>query len=133
MHHYSHRSLSRLATCHPDLQAVFHAVIHHVDCSILEGHRPRADQDAAFARGQSKLRWPQSNHNQTPSRAIDAAPWPIDWEDRDRFHLFGGVVLGIAKQKGIALRWGGDWDGDFQVRDNSFDDLVHFELKGGAT
>lgn len=132
MPHYSPRSLSRLATCHRDLQTVFHAVIEHVDCSILEGHRPRADQDAAFARGQSKLRWPQSRHNQNPSRAIDAAPWPIDWEDRDRFHLFGGIVLGIAKQKGIVLRWGGDWDGDFQVRDNRFDDLVHFELKGAA-
>lgn len=130
MPHFSQRSLNRLATCHPDLQAVFHAVITHFDCSILEGHRSRDSQEAAFARGQSKLRWPRSKHNTSPSLAVDAAPWPIDWEDRERFHLFGGTVLGIARQKGIALRWGGDWDGDFQVRDNRFDDLVHFELKG---
>jgi peptidoglycan L-alanyl-D-glutamate endopeptidase CwlK len=130
MPHFSSRSLRRLATCHADLQAVFHAVIAHVDCSILEGHRPRERQQAALARGQSTLGWPDSKHNQCPSLAIDAAPWPIDWHDRDRFHLFGGVVLGIAKQKGIDLRWGGDWNGDFNVRDNRFDDLVHFELEG---
>ena len=28
----------------------------------------------------------------------------------------------------IKLRWGGDWDRDTQVKDNSFDDLLHFEL-----
>ena len=29
---------------------------------------------------------------------------------------------------GIDLRWGGDWDRDTEVRDNTFDDLVHFEI-----
>ena len=30
---------------------------------------------------------------------------------------------------GIDLIWGGDWDGDTDLNDNNFDDLVHFELK----
>lgn len=30
---------------------------------------------------------------------------------------------------GVTLRWGGDWDSDTEVNDNSFDDLVHFEIK----
>jgi hypothetical protein len=30
---------------------------------------------------------------------------------------------------GIELRWGGDWDQDFEVKDNRFDDFPHFELK----
>ncbi|MEM6683544.1 MAG: M15 family peptidase [Pseudomonadota bacterium] len=131
MPQFSQRSLDRLATCHADLQAVFHAVIRQVDCTILEGHRTKQGQDAAFAAGKSKLRWPDGKHNTLPSRAVDAAPWPIDWQDRDRFHLFGGIVLGIAHSQGVALRWGGDWDGDFVLRDNRFDDLVHFELKDG--
>ena len=42
--------------------------------------------------------------------------------------FFGGLVTGLAKQKGIPLRWGGDWDGDNNFKDNRFDDLVHFEL-----
>jgi len=126
---FSQRSLDRLASCDAQLQALFHTVIQHMDCTVLEGHRQQERQDAAFARGQSKVRWPNSKHNILPSRAIDVAPWPIDWEDRERFHLFGGLVLGIARQRAIGLRWGGDWDSDFQVKDNRFDDLVHFELK----
>ena len=32
------------------------------------------------------------------------------------------------EQMGIDLIWGGDWDGDTDLKDNAFDDLVHFEL-----
>ena len=74
------------------------------------------------------MRWPHSKHNATPSRAVDIAPYPINWGDRERMTLFAGISLGVADAKGIALRWGGDWDRDFQVVDNGFDDLVHFEL-----
>ncbi len=44
--------------------------------------------------------------------------------------LFAGYVLATAKAMGIDLRWGGDWSMDFEVRDNQFDDLVHFEIVG---
>ncbi|MEM6683710.1 MAG: M15 family peptidase [Pseudomonadota bacterium] len=126
---YSKASLARLNTCAQPLQSLFREVIKVTDCTILEGHRNQECQDAAFAEGRSKLKWPNGKHNTYPSHAIDAAPWPIDWEDRDRFHLFGGLVLGVAHGLAVPLRWGGDWDGDFQTSDNSFDDLVHFELK----
>ena len=43
--------------------------------------------------------------------------------------MFAGFVLGVANQMGINLRWGGDWDQDFEVQDNKFDDFPHFELK----
>ncbi len=45
-----------------------------------------------------------------------------------RFYYFGGYVLGRADEKGIKLRWGGDWDSDREIRDQGFDDTVHFEL-----
>ena len=60
--------------------------------------------------------------------AVDVAPYPIAWDDRERQTLFAGYVLATAKALGVELRWGGDWDGDTEVRDNQFDDLVHFEL-----
>jgi peptidoglycan L-alanyl-D-glutamate endopeptidase CwlK len=121
-------SAARLATCDVRLQALFQAVAAHVDCLILEGFRDQATQDAAFAAGRSKLRWPHGKHNRQPSLAVDAAPLPIDWADRERLHLFAGFVLGLARAQGVAVRWGGDWNGNFQVADNRFDDLVHFEL-----
>ena len=43
--------------------------------------------------------------------------------------LLAGFILCIAAQKGIKLRWGGDWDNDFDTRDEGrFRDLPHFEL-----
>ena len=56
---------------------------------------------------------------------MDVYPYPVDFKDRDRFHYFGGYVKGIAKSQGVKIRWGGDWDGDFETKDNIFDDLCH--------
>lgn len=125
---FSQVSRDRLKTCHPHLQAVFAEVIQHRDCAILCGHRGQAEQDEALRTGKSKLGWPKSAHNSLPSRAVDVAPFPIDWNDADRFRLFAGFVLGIAAKMGIPLRWGGDWDGDMTNKDQTFHDLPHFEL-----
>ncbi len=81
-----------------------------------------------FRTGKSQVKFPHGKHNTNPSLAVDAAPYPIDWQDRERFTLFAGFVLCIAASMGVTLRWGGDWDLDWQVRDNSFDDLLHFEI-----
>jgi peptidoglycan L-alanyl-D-glutamate endopeptidase CwlK len=143
MPRYSRRSKERLATCHMDLRKVFSFLINRWDFSILCGHRNEIDQTAAYEGGNSKLEWPNSKHNQSPSMAIDAVPWRddaphIDWEDRDRFIYFAGVVVATAEMmfdQGIIshrVRWGGDWDLDTIPNssdpDNSFDDLGHFEL-----
>lgn len=129
MPRFSARSLARLDTCHADLRRLFLEVVKHFDCTVLEGHRGQEAQDEAFAAGRSKLRWPNGRHNTQPSLAVDVAPWPLDWSDTGRFRYFGGYVLGIAQQLDIPVRWGGDWDGDTQVRDQRFNDLVHFELR----
>jgi peptidoglycan L-alanyl-D-glutamate endopeptidase CwlK len=125
---YSATSLRRLGTCDPRLVDIFMEVADHIDTTIICGHRSQEDQDAAFRAGKSKVEWPEGKHNSKPSQAVDAAPYPIDWQDRERATLFAGVVLGLAAARGVLLRWGGDWDRDWQVSDNSFDDLWHFEL-----
>lgn len=130
MAYYSERSKDKLITADPRLQVVFAEVIKYFDCSILEGHRDRESQNEKFRQGLSKLKWPDSNHNSLPSKAVDAVPYPIDWNDRERFHFFAGFVKGIAASLGIAIRWGGDWNSDTEVKDNNFDDLPHFELIG---
>lgn len=125
---YSARSAERLLTCDHRLQRVFNRVIEKVDHAILVGHRGEDDQNAAYAAKLSKLKWPHSTHNYLPSRGVDAAPYPIDWDDIDRFHAFAAIVLEVAAQEGVPLRWGGDWDGDGDTKDQTFNDLVHFEL-----
>ncbi len=126
---FSHSSAERLATCDPRLQDLFNNVIEHVDCTIVEGHRDEARQNEMFRTGKSQLRWPNGKHNSMPSRAVDAAPYPIDWGDRERATLFAGLVMGLGRANGLRLIWGGDWSGDWQVKDNHFDDLWHFELE----
>ena len=127
---FGRTSKKRLATCDKKLQDVFNEVIKYVDCSVLEGTRSEATQNKYYAEGKSKFKFPGSNHNSLPSRAADVTPYPVDWEDRERQTLFAGFVIGLAKGMGINLRWGGDWDMDFQVNDNKFDDFPHFEVKG---
>ena len=126
---FGKRSKNALHSCDERLIKVFDEVIKTVDCSVLEGHRGQSKQDKYYEEGKSKVKYPSGRHNKLPSMAVDVAPYPIDWNDRERFHLFAGFVLGIAKSMGINLRWGGDWDSDWQVNDNRFDDFPHFELK----
>ena len=126
---FGRQSQSRLDTCHKDLQLLFNEVVKGFDCSVLCGERTRDEQDKAYHEGRSKLKYPQSKHNTSPSIAVDVAPYPIDWDDKERFYFFAGYVKGIASQLGIKIRWGGDWDNDTQVHDQSFMDLPHFELE----
>ena len=122
------RSMEHLVTCAEPLQRLSLRVVSVFDCSCIEGHRGAQSQNDAFDAGLSQLRWPKSKHNKIPSDAIHLVPYPLDWEDRDRFHYFAGYVRATAWAMGIGIRWGGDWDGDWQTRDNAFDDLAHFEL-----
>ena len=122
-------SQTRLETAHPNLQEIFNEVVKKIDCSVLEGYRSQERQDKLYEEGKTKVKYPNGRHNHYPSRAADIAPYPIDWSDRERFHLFAGFVLGIARSMGIKLRWGGDWNMNFEVDDNKFDDFPHFELR----
>ena len=129
MPRFGKSSRKRLETCDERLQKVFNEVIKYVDCSVLEGHRGKERQNKFYDEGKSKVQFPNGRHNKLPSCAVDVTPYPVDWDDRERQTLFAGFVLGVARGMGIVLRWGGDWDQDFQVMDNKFDDFPHFEIK----
>lgn len=134
MPRFSKRSINNLSECHIDLQVVFKEVIKHFDCTVIEGHRPEAEQNAAYNAGNSKVKYPNSKHNSLPSLAADVVPYPIDWNDTDRMRYFAGFVMGVAallKAQGKithAVRAGIDWDCDTQTNDQRFIDLPHFEL-----
>lgn len=129
-------SEQRLNTCHRSLQILVKSVAKELELQVIEGHRNKQRQDDAFKAGKSKLRWPNSKHNQLPSLAVDLAPvsyrengtrW-IDWNNRQAFLSMAEIVMKHSKKLGIPVRWGGDWDSDPSTP-NRFDDLVHFELK----
>ncbi len=131
---FSKESFSKLSTCHIDLQTLFYEVIKNFDCTILQGYRNEQDQEAAFDAGNTKLHFPDGKHNRQPSFAVDVSPYPVDWNNTKRFYWFAGYVMGMAqklKDEGKithAIRYGGDWNGNLDITDNNFPDLVHFEL-----
>ena len=141
---FGDRSRSRIATLHPKLVILLYELKDYLsavgytsvpDFTVICGHRDRDAQNGAFAAGTSKLRWPDSKHNQLPSRAVDIAPYntgdpggPINWDNIENFRILGRAAVQIGKQIGIEVRWGGDWDGDGDEGDQRFNDYPHIEL-----
>lgn len=137
-------SRTKLATVHPDLQTLFNEVIKYWDCKVTDGRRTTAEQVALYAKGRTQPGpivtdkdgiHSLSNHQLTAlvkgknyGLAVDVAPYPIQWNDTERFYAFAGFVLGVAKMKGINIRWGGDWDSDRDLHDQKLYDLPHFEI-----
>lgn len=124
---FSQRSLNHLNGCHPLLRRLMLSVVEETDISILCGFRGEKEQNEAFERGTSKLKWPKSKHNISPSMAVDAVPYPVDWHDERRFREMGQIVkqhwerIPVDERLGYSLSWGGDW--------KSFKDFPHFELR----
>lgn len=133
---FGSRSKHRLRTAHPLLQKLCERVVETYDCTVLEGHRGERKQMRYYTMRpqRSKTPWPQSKHNSFPSNAVDLAPYDagapggVDWENTKVFYHFAGYVQRCAEELGIPLRWGGDWDQDYDLDDQKFMDLVHFEL-----
>ena len=117
---FSKKSLEKLNTCHEDLKRIALELIKEMDITVLCGHRDEKSQNEAFINGTSKLMWPKSKHNKTPSLAIDLAPLPIDWKDIPSFMLMCSKIEHIASVLKIDIRLG---------RDFSFKDFPHIELK----
>jgi len=132
---FGKRSRERLATCDPRLQELFEKVVELVDISIICGERNKSAQDEAFATGHSGVQFPNSRHNKAPSMAVDWAPYPIDWEDRDRFLYVSGIIYGVASAMEppiTNLRNGADWRRDGRAHGNKFEDLGHTEIHRGG-
>jgi peptidoglycan L-alanyl-D-glutamate endopeptidase CwlK len=136
---FGERSLARLATCDERLVKVATLALKvGMDFTVVSGWRGEAEQNDLYSRGLSKQRWPDSHHNAVTelgdprSLAIDVAPWPIDWRDAKAFYHLAGVFRAVAFDLAIPLRWGGDWDMDFDLSDQTFMDLGHFELPRSA-
>lgn len=130
----SQRSLDRLNTCDEKLVRVVRRAeqLSPFDFTVLEGHRSVERQKELFDQGYSKIDGisKMGKHNYFPSRAVDLAPYPVSWDQKElwKFDVLAGVMFAAAALEGVSLRWGGDWDMDGNRQEHSFLDLPHFEL-----
>lgn len=152
---YGQKSNLQLDTVEDALANVMRLAIQKspVDFSILEGARTLNRQYELFAKGRSvaelraagvpsnviaqpteiKVTWTlKSNHfvpaGHTKGRAVDVGVYPYDPSvGRAVYAKIAVAVFAAAKELGVKIRWGGDWDGDGVV-DKGETDLGHYEL-----
>lgn len=132
MPEFSKKSLERLSGVHPDLQTIMHYVVKDFDIKVISGLRTQEEQQALYAQGRSApgdivthLDGLTRRSKHQTGLAVDVAPYPIDWEDHERFRNMGWYILGVArmlKQYGAVdhdIKWGGTWQ---------WKDYPHFEI-----
>lgn len=126
---FSPRSLDNLKGVHPKLIALVSHVVERFDVTVLEGVRDAARQKILFDTGKSKTL--DSKHliqGDGYGHALDIAPYPVNWTNTRAFYVLGGYMLATAEAMDIQIRWGGDWNRNFNFNDQTFFDLPHFEL-----
>lgn len=132
-----YRSLNRLEGVHPDLVRVAKkaALISADDFTVLEGVRSKEQMwinwgkgrtvaqcnakgvPAQYAQpGAAKVTWLNdplmSNHRKRSDgfgRAVDLAPFPIDWNNIDRFRKLMETVEKAADLEDVNISSGGRW------------------------
>lgn len=129
---FGRTSRDHLSRVHPDLRRVLELALSWgiVDFTVYESTRTKAEQNRLYRLGHTRVKWPGSSHNSTPSDASDVAPFiagKISWQERDCMYL-AGIILAAAKVIGVTIRWGGDWNRNgIPIIDQNFNDLVHYE------
>lgn len=139
---FSKKSQALLDQVHPDLQLVLTCAIKYIDFTVLDSTIRTKEQQAQYVKeGKSKtmdskhLKKYLPEYEKEYSLAVDIAPYPINWDDRESFCLMAGYILGIAKvlkSEGMIhsdIVWGGDWNQNSRTKDEKFSDCPHFEIK----
>lgn len=154
----STKSRERLAGMHPDLVRVVERAIGICpqDFFVVEGARTRAAMAENWGKGRTvgeckvagvpvtfakpglpKVTWLRdpymSNHRQIDGfgHAVDLGALVDGKYDGAHQGPYDAIALAMFKAASIekvAIRWGGDWDGDGHAHEHGETDLAHFEL-----
>lgn len=126
---FSKRSKKKLKGVHPDLVAVAKRAIEITDQDfmIICGRRTKKEQRTLLRLGKS---WTKNSRHLT-GHAVDFVPYPVDWNDLNKFAKVADAFFKAADELGVKIRWGGDWNesGDYhdEIRRGSYDG-GHIEL-----
>ena len=111
-------SLKRLENVEPTLVGIIKEAISRtkLNVQISEGSRSFAQQKKNLAKGVSQTM--KSKHidpdgtGPKKARAVDIAIISADGKydtDLKNYRAFADIVKKVAKEKGIKIKWGGDW------------------------
>lgn len=146
MKQWDARSLKQRDTLMGSLRLVMDDAlrISDVPFQIVQGARTIEEQQRYFNDGKSKINprdyptreklYAAAKHVTGPgmplSRAVDIII-DVKGKEYDKAHMcyVAGVVMAIARLRGIPVRWGGNWDRDGELlSDQKLIDMPHFEL-----
>ena len=111
---------------HPDIRRLMVEAIKDspLDFTIIETVREMRRQKELLKLGTTKTlksrHIPECNKSKL-CEAVDVAPYPIDWQDKERFRALAAHILKKANQLNIPIEWGGNW--------KSLVDMPHYQLK----
>lgn len=132
MYKLSKRSLDRLVGVDEDLVKVVKRAIEitQQDFAITEGLRSREQCCINYGKGRdvaqctakgvpakyaqpnaSKVTWVNNPYNSkhAKGKAVDVVPYPVDWDDLNKFHVIADAMKQSAQELGVNIEWGGDW------------------------
>lgn len=105
--------------------------ISEVDFTVLEGVRTLERQCELYAQGRTApgkiVTWTMKSRH-IEGKAVDLVPYPLDWNDLEKFNKIKDAMFQAAKELDVNLRWGADWDGDGNYREKGEYDSPHFEI-----
>lgn len=130
------RSLARLQGVNVNLVNVVKRAIEisEVDFTVIEGRRTLERQKELYAQGRTtagKIVTDTMNSKHLHGLAVDIAPWvngKIDWNDLSLFDKMSNAMFQAAKELGVNIRWGADWNRNGVKREKGEHDSPHFEL-----
>lgn len=99
-----------------------------VDFRVIEGVRTEERQRQLVRNGASQT----LNSRHITGHAVDCAPLVngvIPWNDQSKFKAVSDAMFQAAKELGVKIRWGGDWNENGRSNDEKFYDGPHFELR----
>ncbi len=136
-------SLSRLEGVNPNLVAVVKRAIQitQQDFMVVEGVRSREQMMINWGKGRTiaqcaakgipakyaqpnlaKVTWLNNpfSSNHATGQAVDLVPYPVDWNDLNKFRVVADAMKAAALELGVKVTWGGDW--------KTTKDYPHFEV-----
>lgn len=147
----SAKSLERLKEVDDRLVRVVKRAIEisSVDFMVVEGVRTREQCMVNYGKGRTqaecvakgvpasyakpsvaKVTWLSNpfNSKHVTGHAVDLCPAPYDWKNLSDFDAMARAMMNAAKELGVSIRWGADWDKDGKPREKGETDSPHFEL-----
>jgi len=130
----SQRSLDRLEGCDPKILKIVNLAITYtaIDFGIAHngGFRSAEKQNKIFKDGASTKDGHEKRSKHQDGIAFDYLCYDnngVTWNKHHYFMVYGAIHA-AAEHLGIAIRWGGNWDGDSDFNDQNFNDYGHVEL-----